>query len=193
MINRTGRRAVPRAVVGVGMTLALLGVVLAGTASAHFLPYDSVDDCEVRWEDETKYDSERLAASSAWESLKGDDCVDLLPDAWDTIADLEWQDVNRSDVSWAGLTRQGDFITGEIHLNDFYMQSYDSCRRTNVAMHELGHIHGLDHSFSGQVMYEFVSPVCTLQSHDITDYQTLWGPRDLPPRTTTTCPRCQEP
>ena len=57
----------------------LVFVLRAGTAEVHFLGYDSVDDCEIRWEEYTQYDTERVTAHNAWEGLIGDDdCVDLV-------------------------------------------------------------------------------------------------------------------
>lgn len=186
-----------RALAGVTAVVALLGVVLAGTAEAHFLGFDSVDGCEIRWEDETTWDAERQAAQSAWEALKGgDDCVDLAPDAWNTNADLEWKDANRSDVTWVGLY-ESETSADDIHLNTFYLQSYGSCMRRNVAIHELGHAHGLDHSSNsntGNVMNQYAINVCSLKPHDIADYVELWGSSYVPPPTPTTfCLACVEP
>lgn len=188
-------RAGFRVVVGIGALVALLGVVLPGRSEAHDLGHDSVDGCEIRWEDETSWDTERQAAQSAWEALRGDSCVDLKADAWDTVADLEWKDANRSDVTWAGLY-EWELNADDIHLNSFYLQSYGSCMRRNVAMHELGHAHGIDHSSNsnnGNVMNSYAISVCSLKPHDIADYESLWGSSNPPPPPSTTCPRCEEP
>lgn len=71
------------------------------------------------------------------------------------------------------------------------------CGRNEVAMHELGHAHGLAHSFMGQVMSAFESPfaICTLQAHDIADYESLWGSSIPPPPGPgpTLCPNCVDP
>ena len=46
----------------------------------------------------------------------------------------------------------------------------------NVTMHELGHAHGIDHHLiTGNIMYDTVAGNCTLGSHDISDYEDLWG------------------
>ena len=158
-------------------------VGLAAPVGAHTLGHDSVDGCEIRDEDETSYDAERTYARNAWEARKNltvtgaskvDNCVDIEPDSWDVVADLEWKTANRSDVSWAGLY-QWEPGADDIHLNAYYMNQYSSCRRQNVAMHELGHAHGLGHSFVGQVMNSYAQSICTLQSHDRSDYHALWG------------------
>lgn len=172
-----GRRGWLRRSVALSLGCLTLTLAATGPAGAHFISHDSVDGCEIRWEDETRYDTERQWAQARWEALKGsDNCVDLAPDAWNTSADLEWKDAYRSDVSWAGLY-QAEFGADDIHLNRYYMEKswYTDCMRKWVAMHELGHAHGLGHSYSGQIMNAYVQNVCTLQSHDIADYRKLWG------------------
>jgi hypothetical protein len=171
-------------VVSAVVIVATLSVV-PGTADAHFLGYDSVDDCEIRWEDDTVFDTERQAAQNAWEALKGDNCVDLAPDAWDTIADLEWQDSYRPDAPWAGRYQTGPGAD-EIILNSSHLSGYSQCQRKMVAIHELGHAHGLDHGPAGNVMVAGVTSRCTLGTHDIADYESLWGSRNPPPRPTST-------
>lgn len=167
-----------RNVVSVGLVLVAAVTVLwltAVRAQAHFLGFDSVDGCEIRWEESTQYDTERVAAQNAWEALKGsDNCVNIEPDVWWTITDLEWFDANRSDVTWAGLYEY-EAGADDIHLNIYYMAGYSDCQRKFVTMHELGHAHGLDHSFSPNIMYGVVQSYCTLGSHDQTDYAALWG------------------
>lgn len=152
----------------------LLFALIAGIVEAHFLGYDSVDDCEIRWDDHTKYDTERIAAQNAWEALSGDDdCVDLEPDTWLTIEDLEWFDVNRPDLAWPGLyvPQPG---SDNVNLNTPHMDTYSSCSRKFVTMHELGHAHGLAHSFGDNVMNGEEATDCTLGPHDISDYEELW-------------------
>lgn len=193
MTRRTElRRGAIRVLAVVGAAVAALGVAPARGAQAHDLGHDAVDGCEIRNEDETSYDVERSTATIAWESLSGGSCVQILGDTWDAVADLEWKDAYRSDVGWAGLY---EYEPGadDIHLNGYYLNTYDQCKRNNVAMHELGHAHGIGHS-PGTVMNSFAIGICTLTPHDIADYESLWGPSNPPPPPPTTlCPECQEP
>ena len=133
-----------------------------------------MDNCEIRWDDHTQYDTARHAAQQAWENLAGsDNCVDLEPDTWNTFADLDWRDVNRPDVDWAGLyePRNG---TDRIYLNEAALDYYTTCQQKGLAMHELGHAHGIGHSgIWGNIMGDN-NGICTLGSHDVDDYESLW-------------------
>ena len=97
----------------------------ASVVSAHnFLGADSVDGCEIRWEDDTKYDTERVAAQDTWEALKGsDNCVDLEPDTWKTVADLQWKDVDKPNEIWVGQWSENPLPTqtDSIEMNSHYL------------------------------------------------------------------------
>ena len=155
--------------------LALLFAVAVPDAHAHDSGRDSVDDCEIRWEESTKYDTERKAAQILWESLKGsDNCVDIEPDTWNTITDLEWRDTYNPS-GFPGLWQQY-FGADRITLNSYYLDSWPSCRRKNTAMHELGHAHGFkNHTLNDNIMYRANKDWCVLGNHDRDDYEGLWG------------------
>lgn len=160
-------------IVAVAVNLTLLTFLLASVAAAHFLGYSAVDGREIRWTDSTVFDSPRSYAIGKWNA---EGRISIRADAWNTVNDLNWRDARRSDVSWAGLythrsgTAQEDLIT----FNRHYVDGYSTSRRNNVALHELGHALGLAHSYSGQVMYAYVSTITTVQSHDRADYRALW-------------------
>ena len=153
-----------------------LSFTAATPASAHFLGNDSVDDREIRWEDSNQYDDARKHAINAWDNSTLNR-INIAPDAWNTIADLEWRDSNRSDVTWDGLwkARTG---ADAIYLNTRYLKNYGKTKRRGVATHELGHALGLAHSYRGQIMVNNTpdrGSLTTPQSHDKADYHALWG------------------
>ncbi len=160
----------------VSAVVLTLTFTAATPASAHFLGNDSVDDREIRWEDETRYDDARKHAINAWDNSTLNR-INIAPDAWNTITDLEWRDSNRSDVTWDGLwkARTG---ADAIYLNVHYLKNYGTTKRRGVATHELGHALGLAHSYRGQIMVNNTpdrGSLTTPQSHDKADYHTLWG------------------
>ena len=165
------------------MTVTIATVWLtASVVSAHSLGYSSVDGCEIRWQDYTKYDTERVIAQDAWEAIKGsDNCVDLEPDAWNTVADLQYYDVNYPMKPWLGRwkARLGTAEVDPLQFNVPRMDAVsDQCKRTGVAIHEVGHAHGLDEAYLfDSVMNSWVSDICELRDHDISDYEELWGPQ----------------
>lgn len=154
------------------LILSLVALVLPLTASAHFLGNDSVDGREIRWEDYTAYDDARNWAINQWDALGR---VNIAPDAWNTVTDLEWRDANRSDVTWDGrwIPRTG---ADAIELNSYYLRNYSDFKRRAVAAHEQGHSLGLAHSYSNQLMNSCstCSGYNTPQSHDRADYYALW-------------------
>ena len=161
--------------------LAALSFFTAGAVYAHDSGKDSVDDCEIRWEDETKYNDSMNWAINKWEARKGDDnCVDLEPDKWYTIADLEFTDVYRDDVTWYGQYEHW-VGTDDVYFNEYKVDQLTSnCAKRQVGLHELGHAHRFDdHSTRNNVMYKALNPngpfKCYLGDHDKQDYIDEWG------------------
>ena len=160
--------------------LALATLVWLGTATVtqahYFLGHSSVDGCEIRWKDYTSYDNERVWAQTKWEALMEDGCVDLKPDTAATISDLKWEDWDGIENMWAGYYLWTPLGQDTIYLNDWWMKEFGECKREFVAMQELGHAHGLDHSFdNNNVMNYTTIDLCYLGPHDIQDYEELWG------------------
>lgn len=157
-------------------TAAVLALLISTAAMAvHFTGYDSVDGTEIRFDDHTSYDVARSWAATQWNALGA---INIAPDTIYTISDLDWQDVNRSDVAWNGAYSP----SGVIYLNSHFLAAYTEFQRSAIATHELGHALGLgDHSLSDYASQKIIMYYCSLcsgvntpQSHDKSDYNSLW-------------------
>jgi hypothetical protein len=166
MSNRLRRLMV---VAAVAAGFPLLG---AGSASAHWLGYDSVVNNKIDYKDSTIYDDARGWARDRWNAA-GDVQISLDTSLLVTT-DVEFMDLNAPAASWAGLydNEAGD---DDIVFNSAYMSGYSTGQRRHVALHELGHALGLGHSYTGQIMQEYVGSIQYVQDHDQFSYDYLWG------------------
>ncbi len=85
--------------------------------------------------------------------------------------DLDISTLSRSDFGWSGQWKGDPGNTDTLELNTYY---YDINKIQNIITHELGHALGLDHSYTGNVMYAFVSTQTSLGSQDTYDYYSIW-------------------
>ena len=62
-------------------------------------------------------------------------------------------------------------------MNTYVMANYSSCLTKNVATHELGHAHGLQHSPSNDnyVYFAAQSHCGDLGNHETVDYEAIYG------------------
>lgn len=92
-------------------------------------------------------------------------------------------DVNKPYESWRGQTSHGYALellpsqaTSTVELNTYYLDNDQNTSVTQKTVtHELGHVLGLDHSFSGNVMYAHPSSQTALGDQDLIDYDYQWG------------------
>ena len=152
-------------------------VATTAPIQAHFQWYDSVNgDCEIRYEEETQYDTARVAGELMWEAIKGsDNCVNIAPDNSNTSTDLVVKDVDKQNVTWAGYYNWWPAFKDRIRYNEHYMEDYGACKKTFVAGHEWGHAQRLDHSVSDNIMQAGIANQCALGDHDKSDYRQQWG------------------
>jgi hypothetical protein len=174
------------------LLLAALLLALAAEprpAEAHPQGKDSVDctvpfDCEIRWEDYTRYDGPRRYAISQWNRLGR---IDIAPDRATAIADLHFVDYRACDVPWEGFwtDRTGADAIGFNPCNITSHRFEDPPDPGAVAVHELGHALGLRHPGGMKVsrywerrsiLYHCprCTPTSTYRAHDIGDYRGMW-------------------
>lgn len=104
----------------------------------------------------------------------GDVRISAAPMSPTTVADA-------SPFSWSGTTLSGDvtFNANDAFRVGNFASAYDIF---SVALHEAGHVLGLDHSTaSGSPMNESYGYHTGLTSTDIANLQAIYGPRSLDP------------
>jgi hypothetical protein len=156
----------------VTIAVALPGVAVAGS---HFISQDSVDDGEIRYEDQSGYDGAVDAGPHRWNPLGR---VHIVRDGPCCSADLEYNDYYDS-TSAPVAYYQGRAGADLINFNTYWMGAYGAEFRRAVGVHETGHALGLgDHEtaqYSRIVMYYAVSDVEAPKEHDRSDYyKKIW-------------------
>jgi len=162
------------------LAAAMVWFAAVSPVDAHyFLGNDSVDSGEIRYEDNTGYDTEKSHAVNSWNAYEP---IDVEPDDPWHVQDLRWNTHNDCNDTWAGLWVPSSG-SDDIYLNQCTFDNadpvYTQFQRSGTAAHELGHALGLAHNTgqSNQLMYmcSRCSGFNTPQSHDVQDYHELWG------------------
>ena len=128
----------------------------------------SVRNQVILLESTSGYVSEVNLATSTWNVLSNNMIV-----AATSSPTLTMSDVYYSDFAWKG--GYSTTTPGFIVLNTYYLDANTSAERQNTIEHELGHALGLDHSYTGNVMYFAQSTQTAFGPQDIADFNYLWN------------------
>jgi hypothetical protein len=143
----------------------------------HYLTsYDnSVDSGEIRWGWETAamYETSLWASIATWNTLGS---INIATDTDLTVQDLDLYAEDYGKTDWYGQFVPLLFLADNMAFNVYYLQYLTSTQVQSVITHEFGHALGLDHSYMGNIMYDYFSTVwqTVLGYQDLIDYDYLW-------------------
>lgn len=131
------------------------------------LTWDLVDSGKhLDWGGSSSYLTSFTSAIPVWNNYKAGI---IRQDTASTIQDLRIYDYYEVS-NYAALASSG----GTIRFNSYHMSGYTSTKRKNVAIHELGHVLGLAHNQSNDIMYSQVSSIVTLSINDKASYDAAY-------------------
>ena len=119
------------------------------------------------WAGSSAYSSEFKTAVSTWNGYKSGV---IRKSTWYRQTDVTISDYTE-ESSVAGVTSS----SGTIKFNSYRMSGYNTTRKLNVCLHELGHALGLAHNQSGDAMYTYVSNVTSLSANDKASYDSSYA------------------
>lgn len=165
---------------------AMLAILLAlwttEAAEAHTNDYSSVDcsggPCEIRYGSASRYGDAVSHSIAVWNQLGK---VRIAPDKVSTNQDVTIFDTeDRCNVTWVGyyVNYSGGIVdTIRFNVCNFRQSEYSAFARAGTATHEMGHALGLAHSYSPNILHTPSRETGnnTPQSHDRSDYFSLWG------------------
>lgn len=162
-------------VTGIALALAALPALGHGTWYPNSVDC-STSPCEIRYVDQTKYDSALSNAAYRWNFEPGG--VYIAPYANSGVVDVYVRDAWSSDnwsgfYSWTPGPDNIDFNTRVLDLSDWYYG-----HEAKVALHEFGHALDFDHnglSWSESIMPQGKRSQTYLGTHDKSDFAARWN------------------
>lgn len=139
--------------------------------SAHFLGYSAVDNMEIRYGGSTIYTTAKTNSINTWNSLNK---IYIAPDNVYTVEDVTYRDFSDSGSWISGQHIYRPLLSDIIEFNKYWLNQYTSSQQKDVALHELGHALGLDHSYTPNVMVQGTYSYTQLGSHEKQDYYYLY-------------------
>lgn len=149
----------------------VIGMASLPAASAHFLGYSAVDNMEIRYGGSTIYTTAKTNSINTWNSLNK---VYIAPDNAYTVEDVTYRDFSDSGSWISGQYIYRPLLSDIIEFNKYWLNQYTLSQQKYVALHELGHALGLDHSYTPNVMVQGTYSYTQLGSHDKQDYYYLY-------------------
>ncbi len=116
----------------------------------------------------TVYSPELSAATTTWNSYGP---IQIVPAT--TTPNISISDYNDQDVAETGYYSP-TATTSIVALNSYFLTNDTLAQIQNTITHELGHALGLDHSFTGNIMYFNQTSQAILGPQDKSDYDCLW-------------------
>ncbi|KAB2947523.1 MAG: matrixin family metalloprotease [Candidatus Methanoperedens sp.] len=100
--------------------------------------------------------------------------VNIAPDTIWTYEDLTYSDYYNPSSGFPAYYDPNDYDGDDLMFNQYLMNGLTSDEKKKVAIHELGHALGLEHSYIPNVMVQGQYSYTQLGSHDIEDYNYLY-------------------
>jgi len=126
---------------------------------------------------QTKYKDAWYFAMNTWNTHGA--LVGGVTVATATSPALTIADINSPSAAWSAQYDPNP-SPDTIQFNSYQLDQMSTSSKRWTAIHELGHAHGLEHSYWGNVMNSYVTEQTDLGTQDILDYDYCWSADNCP-------------